>query len=109
MALTAEFSTLPCGDCCGVFGQPSSHQRCLPETEMKLIRLKDCRLNRNSLGLIYQQVCLWLGANVMLEYSLDDAEDLLRKNKESAEKTIAQTAFDLVRTSNPRPLLVGWH
>jgi len=41
------------------------------------------------------KVCLWLGANVMLEYSLDDAEDLLRKNKESAEKTILQTAFDL--------------
>lgn len=40
---------------------------------------------------------MWLGANVMLEYSLDDAEDLLRKNKESAEKTISQTAFDLVR------------
>lgn len=45
----------------------------------------------------------------MLEYSLDDAEDLLRKNKESAEKTIAQTAFDLVRNLNPRPFVVGWH
>jgi hypothetical protein len=32
----------------------------------------------------------------MLEYTLDDAEELLRKNKESAEKTISQTAFDLV-------------
>lgn len=41
------------------------------------------------------KVCLWLGANVMLEYTLDDAEELLRKNKESAEKTISQTAFDL--------------
>ena len=39
---------------------------------------------------------MWLGANVMLEYGLDEAEDLLSKNKESAEKTISQTAFDLV-------------
>merc|ERR1711884_786475 len=40
-------------------------------------------------------VCLWLGANVMLEYSLDDAEELLTKNKESAEKNIKQISFDL--------------
>ena len=31
----------------------------------------------------------------MLEYSLDDAEELLSKNKESAEKNIMQIAFDL--------------
>ncbi|XP_055629889.1 prefoldin subunit 3 [Toxorhynchites rutilus septentrionalis] len=30
-------------------------------------------------------VCLWLGANVMLEYPLDAAEELLQKNKQSAE------------------------
>merc|ERR1712047_19018 len=41
------------------------------------------------------KVCLWLGANVMLEYSLDDAEELLTKNKESAEKNVKQIAFDL--------------
>jgi len=41
------------------------------------------------------KVCLWLGANVMLEYSLDDAEELLTKNKESAEKNIREIAFDL--------------
>ena len=41
------------------------------------------------------KVCLWLGANVMLEYSLDDAEDLLKKNCESAEKNLGQIAFDL--------------
>ena len=44
---------------------------------------------------VLEQVCLWLGANVMLEYSLDDAEELLTKNKESAEKNISQIAFDL--------------
>merc|ERR1711910_152733 len=41
------------------------------------------------------KVCLWLGANVMLEYTLDDAEELLTKNKESAEKNVKQIAFDL--------------
>ena len=40
-------------------------------------------------------MCLWLGANVMVEYSLDDAEELLKKNKESAEKNVQQIAFDL--------------
>lgn len=30
-------------------------------------------------------VCLWLGANVMLEYPLDEAEVLLKQNMESAE------------------------
>uniref|UniRef100_U5EVQ5 Prefoldin subunit 3 n=1 Tax=Corethrella appendiculata TaxID=1370023 RepID=U5EVQ5_9DIPT len=29
-------------------------------------------------------VCLWLGANVMLEYPLDEAETLLKQNKDSA-------------------------
>ena len=41
------------------------------------------------------KVCLWLGANVMLEYSLDDAEQLLTKNCESAEKNLREIAFDL--------------
>jgi len=41
------------------------------------------------------KVCLWLGANVMLEYTLDDAEDLLTKNLSSAEKNLAEIAFDL--------------
>ena len=57
------------------------------------------------------KVCLWLGANVMLEYTLDgefsllsyhfspmifpDAQELLTKNCESAEKSLKQIAFDL--------------
>ena len=41
------------------------------------------------------KVCLWLGANVMLEYPLDEAEQLLKKNLDSAESSIQQTAFDL--------------
>jgi len=41
------------------------------------------------------KVCLWLGANVMLEYSLDDAEALLSKNLSSAQKNLLQIAFDL--------------
>jgi len=41
------------------------------------------------------KVCLWLGANVMLEYSLDEAEKLLKKNLDSAESSVQQIAFDL--------------
>jgi len=41
------------------------------------------------------KVCLWLGANVMLEYTLDDAEVLLKKNCEQAEQNLAQIAWDL--------------
>lgn len=33
-------------------------------------------------------VCLWLGANVMLEYPLDEAEVLLKQNIESAETNL---------------------
>lgn len=33
-------------------------------------------------------VCLWLGANVMLEYPLDEAEVLLTQNMESAETNL---------------------
>jgi len=40
-------------------------------------------------------VNLWLGANVMLEYSLDEAESLLNKNKEAAIKSLAQVEDDL--------------
>ena len=41
------------------------------------------------------KVCLWLGANVMLEYSLGDAEVLLKKNCDQAEQNLAQIAWDL--------------
>jgi prefoldin subunit 5 len=40
-------------------------------------------------------VNLWLGANVMLEYSLDDAVALLNKNKEAAFKSLSQVEEDL--------------
>lgn len=35
-----------------------------------------------------KSVCLWLGANVMLEYPLDEADALLRQNMESAEQNL---------------------
>ena len=37
-------------------------------------------------------VCLWLGANVMLEYSLEDAEKLLSENLSNAEKNHGQVS-----------------
>ncbi|KAL7646504.1 UNVERIFIED_CONTAM: hypothetical protein RMT77_001755 [Armadillidium vulgare] len=41
------------------------------------------------------KVCLWLGANVMLEYCLDDAESLLSKNLSNAIKHLSQVEHDL--------------
>lgn len=35
-----------------------------------------------------KEVCLWLGANVMLEYPLDEAEVLLRQNMVSAGQNL---------------------
>jgi len=40
-------------------------------------------------------VCLWLGANVMLEYSLDDATRLLTKNVSSAKMNLEHVEHDL--------------
>lgn len=40
-------------------------------------------------------VCLWLGANVMLEYSLADAEKLLSSNMASAKKNLNCVEHDL--------------
>ncbi|KAI0229030.1 Prefoldin subunit 3 [Lamellibrachia satsuma] len=42
-----------------------------------------------------EKVCLWLGANVMLEYELDDAEKLLKKNQEAAIASLEQVDTDL--------------
>nr|QBH72848.1 prefoldin subunit [Nicoletia phytophila] len=41
------------------------------------------------------KVCLWLGANVMLEYTLDDASKLLTKNIETARKNLGFVDHDL--------------
>nr|CAG4652319.1 EOG090X0IRH [Triops cancriformis] len=45
------------------------------------------------------KVCLWLGANVMLEYSLEDAEALLKKNLTAAlkQETHVQDDLDFLR------------
>jgi len=42
-----------------------------------------------------EKVCLWLGANVMLEYPLDEAEALLSKNLAAAKKNVEQLNVDL--------------
>lgn len=41
------------------------------------------------------KVCLWLGANVMLEYTLDDAQELLTRNIEAAKKNLGYIEHDL--------------
>ncbi|KAI9081104.1 hypothetical protein K1719_036863 [Acacia pycnantha] len=40
-------------------------------------------------------VCLWLGANVMLEYSLEEATGLLQKNLENAKASLEVLVTDL--------------
>lgn len=41
------------------------------------------------------KINLWLGANVMLEYSLDEADALLSKNLDTANKNLSQIDIDL--------------
>ncbi|KAJ8767441.1 hypothetical protein K2173_017485 [Erythroxylum novogranatense] len=42
-----------------------------------------------------EAVCLWLGANVMLEYSCDEATALLQKNLENAKASLEVLIADL--------------
>lgn len=42
-----------------------------------------------------ETVFLWLGANVMLEYSLEDAENLLTTNMATAKKNLSCVEHDL--------------
>lgn len=44
-------------------------------------------------------VCLWLGANVMLEYPLDEAEELLKQNMDSASMNLRCLEHDQVLDS----------
>ena len=41
------------------------------------------------------KVCLWLGANVMLEYTLDEADELLHGNQNTAQTTLHKVDEDL--------------
>ncbi|XP_066437801.1 prefoldin subunit 3 [Eleutherodactylus coqui] len=41
------------------------------------------------------KVCLWLGANVMLEYDIDDAQALLEKNLSTATRNLDSAEEDL--------------
>ncbi|GLG95726.1 hypothetical protein R5R35_008633 [Gryllus longicercus] len=45
------------------------------------------------------KVCLWLGANVMLEYTLDDAMALLKKSIDTAKSNLdtVETSLDFLR------------
>lgn len=48
---------------------------------------------------VHDKVCLWLGANVMCEYTHDEALTLLNKNLENAKQTLKvnEVATDLLR------------
>jgi len=41
------------------------------------------------------KVCLWLGANVMLEYNIEEADELLKNNLEAAESNLTSLNDDL--------------
>jgi len=43
-----------------------------------------------------EKVCLWLGANVMLEYEIQEAEEVLLKNHDAAKKSLGQVEEDLL-------------
>ncbi|KAJ6768502.1 PREFOLDIN SUBUNIT 3 [Salix koriyanagi] len=43
-----------------------------------------------------ESVCLWLGANVMLEYSCEEAADLLQKNLDNAKASLEVLVADLL-------------
>ncbi|CAL1538023.1 unnamed protein product [Lymnaea stagnalis] len=43
-----------------------------------------------------EKVCLWLGANVMLEYEINEADDVLMKNLDAAKKSLSQVEDDLL-------------
>lgn len=40
-------------------------------------------------------VCLWLGANVMLEYGCEEAKDMLTRNLDTANKSLKLIVEDL--------------
>ncbi|CAN8018672.1 unnamed protein product [Ixodes persulcatus] len=42
-----------------------------------------------------ERVCLWLGANVMLEYSLEGAEELLCRNLQTATRNLTELDSDV--------------
>jgi len=44
---------------------------------------------------VTDKVCLWLGADIMCEYTLDEAKVLLRKNLENASTTMKNNESDL--------------
>ena len=43
-----------------------------------------------------ENVCLWLGANVMLEYPIDEAEELLKSSSTNANQSISKLEDNLV-------------
>ncbi|KIH50276.1 prefoldin subunit, partial [Ancylostoma duodenale] len=45
--------------------------------------------------LIDKKVSIWLGANVMVEYELDKAKELLEKNRGNVQKAVDELASEL--------------
>ncbi|CAF3343769.1 unnamed protein product [Rotaria socialis] len=65
------------------------------DTDMKTNFLLSHNLYGKAIMPPTDKVCLWLGANVMLEYTLDEADELLRGNQSAAQKTLQKVVEDL--------------
>jgi prefoldin subunit 5 len=85
----------------------------IPDLEQTLLMIEKLQLEKNNTNAMETQfilsdqvyakavvaptdrVCLWLGANVMLEYTLEDAQELLITNMKAAQKNLSFVEHDL--------------
>ena len=51
-----------------------------------------------------EKVMLWLGANVMLEYDIDEADTLLSNNKTNAIKSLEEVKEQLGKSKQVVPI-----
>jgi len=66
-----------------------------PESSMKVDFMVSNNLWAKAEVPASKTVCIWLGADVMCEYSLDEARALLNKNLENANTTLGNNEKDL--------------
>jgi len=59
-------------------------------------QLADNVYSKAEIPLESDRICLWLGANVLLEYTFDEAIELLTTNLSNATKTLANLQEDLL-------------
>lgn len=78
-------------------------RKCLQIVDLMLEKKESMKMDFEVAEGIYAQaefqntetVCLWLGANVMLEYGCEEAQDLLTRNLDTANKSLKSIVEDL--------------